>query len=306
MDRFLAFDLGGTKVLGGWVSKNGEILEKKKEFIDLSHGPKAMVLQIAKMAISLKGDAQVRSASMASAGPLDPKNGLLLDPTNMKTGGQSWGVIPLTQWLQEETGLSWRLENDAAAAAMAESWVGESRGYENSITITLGTGVGVGIIANGELLRSGRGLHPEVSHMIIEHENSSALCGCGNYGCAEAYLSGVNFSKLVSRRLNQTITAEELLQKAESGDLRVREEFSIYARRLAIFMTSLVVSFSPEVIVLAGGFSHAAPIYLDTLKYELHELLKRRRAGIDLLPEVRLSRFKHEAGLLGAAKALIR
>jgi predicted NBD/HSP70 family sugar kinase len=160
----------------------------------------------------------------------------------------------------------------------------------------------VGIIANGALVRSGRGLHPEAGHIIIEHIQKEALCGCGNYGCAEAYLSGKNFCKCLSQKWNEEISGEELLARAKANDQRAIEEFKSYGRRLAIFLASLVVLYAPEVIIIAGGFSHSSDLFLPETRRELESLLVRRRKGVDLLPKIQLSEFRSAAGLLGSAR----
>jgi predicted NBD/HSP70 family sugar kinase len=218
------------------------------------------------------------------------------------TEGEHWGAFSIVDALNRRTGLSWQLENDAAAAVRAEAWQGESRSVSNHITLTLGTGLGVGVWLNGKLLRSGRFLHPEAGHIIIEYKEKEVLCGCGNYGCAEAYLSGVNFSRWVSERWGESLNGEDLVARARAGDQKAKTEFEGYARRLAVYLSSLVVLFCPERVVLSGGFSHSADLFLPQTQVELEKLLSTRREGVDLLPTLAVSKFQDEAGVLGAAQ----
>src|SRR5690606_33995027 len=118
--------------------------------------------------------------------------GELLNPTNLTTQGQKWGVVPLTKQVGRRLKLKVKLESDAAAAVLAEHWVGAGRRIKNLVVVTLGTGVGLGVMANGEIVRSGRNLHTEGGHIMLHPEDKIYPCGCGNYGCAEAFLSGRN------------------------------------------------------------------------------------------------------------------
>lgn len=300
--KVLAVDLGGTKVAVAVIDLKGNILEQTREPIRTQDGWRGLVLQLAGLMKPFVEKHKLKHAAIASAGPLDIVNGQLLNPTNMKTAGKYWGVVPLVRELEKKLKIKIKLENDAAAAVRAEYWMGAAKKIENIVVITLGTGVGVGVIANGELVRSGRMLHPEGGHLILSYNNKDWPCGCGNYGCAEAMLSGKNFTQYMAKKLKiKNLTGEELVRMARAGDSNVIKEFSLYGERLAVFMTSLVVLFSPEIFVLSGGFSNAADLFLPSCQSHLKELLKSRREGVDLLPLVLTSPFQDEAGLLGAA-----
>lgn len=300
--KVLAVDLGGTKILAAIVDSTGSIIKKTKQTVDASAGPVGVLGQIAALAKQFRADfPEITVAALASAGPLDPVKGLWLSPTNITTNGEHWGAVPVVSSLDESTGLKWSLENDAAAAIRAEVWTGRAKGEPDAMAITLGTGVGVGVWANGALIRAGRNLHPEGGHLIIEHVAKEVVCGCGNWGCSEAYLSGANFTKWMGRKWGLKLSGEDLLKIARSGDQKAVEEFHAYGRRLAIFISSLVVLFCPRVIVISGGFSHAADLFLPTAKHDLQNLLSSRRKGEDLLPHILVSEFQDEAGVLGAA-----
>ena len=300
--KVLAFDLGGTKLACAVVNSRGQILEQIRSPVDLHLGPHSLVKQFAELGIPLIKKYALKAGAIASAGPLDPARGLLLNPTNLKTRGKSWGVVPLIREVEKKLKIKLHLENDAAAAAWAEHWVGKERGVQNLLIVTLGTGVGVGVLTNGDLVRSGRNLHPEAGHIIIDYKDKEWLCGCGNYGCAEAFLSGVNFTAhLAAKWSDPRLTGEKLVASARQGEPLVVAEFGIYGERLASFLCSLIVLFSPEKIVISGGFSHAEDLFLPVCEIKLRELLRTRREGVDLLPRIQISKFRDEAGLLGAA-----
>lgn len=300
--KVLAFDLGGTKLAVAVIDGRGRILESQREPVELHGGAVSLVAQFARLGQPLIKKYKLKMGAIASAGPLDPIKGLLMNPTNLKTLGHEWGVVPLIKDVEKKLKIKMKLENDAAAAVLAEAWVGAGRPHQNVVVITLGTGVGVGVIANGQLVRSGRHLHTEIGHITIDYKDRTWLCGCGNYGCAEAFLSGSNFTRHLAKEWSEPhLTGEELVARARRKDKRALAEFIIYGERLASFVYSLTVMFSPEKIILSGGFSHATDLFLPTCQARLAELLRTRRQGLDLLPQIIISKFRDEAGLIGAA-----
>ncbi len=204
LEKVLAYDIGGTKVHTAIIDSRGRVLDEVRVAVDFSRGRSEVFRQwIDAGKRLLEGHPEVRRVGVASAGPLDPAKGLLLDPTNFASAaGETWGVVPISKLLS--SGLGGRpvvLENDAAAAILAEHWCGAAKGADDCMVITLGTGVGTGMIVGGRLIRAGRGLHTEGGHVIIRAGDESAVCGCGNLGCVEAFLSGRNFEKRARRAL---------------------------------------------------------------------------------------------------------
>lgn len=294
--------MGGTKIAVAVIDERGRILESHRESVELRGGASSLITQFARLGRPLIEKYKLKKGAIASAGPLDPIQGLLLNPTNLKTLGHEWGVVPLIKEVEKKLKIKMQLENDAAAAALAEQWIGVGRAHQNITVVTLGTGVGVGVITNGQLVRSGRHLHTEAGHITIDYQDQTWLCGCGNYGCAEAFLSGSNFTRHLALEWTEPhLTGEELVNRARRGDGRVISEFFTYGKRLASFLYSLTVTFSPEKIILSGGFSHSTDLFLSTCEVRLAELLRTRRHGLDLLPQILISKFRDEAGLIGAA-----
>jgi len=302
LQHALAYDLGGTKVAAAIIDSTGKILEETRQPAHIKKGPSALADQMAEMGKGLlKKHPKPQAAGIASAGPLDPKKGVLLDPTNMFTDGQSWGVVPLADELQKRLNLPVFLDNDAAAAILAESWQGIAKGCDNAMILTLGTGLGTGVIANGQLVRSGRNLHTEAGHVSLNCTDQSAPCGCGLFGCAEAYLSGSNFAQRVNAKWNTQHTAKDIANLARENDSKAIEEFHQYASWMAQAMQAYVVLYAPEIIVITGSFAFAADLFLQQTGGHLEKLLVRRRVGIDLMPRLEVSQLNNQAGLLGGA-----
>lgn len=296
----LCYDLGGTKLRAALVNDQGKILRQISQPVDQTKGFAGLISDF-KAQAEMLGKGKYKSISVASAGPLHPERGELLDPTNFFTGGKSWGVLKLTAALKKVFKQPVLLENDAAAAALGEQWKGGHKKNKNLVAITLGTGVGIGVIANGHLVRAGQGLHPEASHIPLNNEAEDFRCGCGAYGCIEAYLGGSHFARRLSQKLGRTLTGKECLQLAGEGNPDALEEFREYGLRLAQSVRALAILFAAETVVLSGGFSHAHAHFLNTAREALPGLLARYREGVDLLPELKISKLQDDAGILGAA-----
>lgn len=299
----LAYDLGGTKVSVGVVNSRGKILTTHREPALIKKGKQATLDQLIDLGKQMiKKHPGIKAVGIASAGPLDPIKGELLDPTNFSGPDGHWGKVPLTKILQKGLKLPVTLENDAAAAILAEAWQGHARKTKNSMILTLGTGLGTGIICNGNLVRAGRQLHTEGGHLILKAGDESALCGCGNLGCAEAYLSGRGFTYRARKRLeNDQIDAVQIAARARRGDRQALDCFDEYAEMLAIALHNYIVIYCPEVIIFTGSFAAASDLFLKNTEKRLKILLKRRNEVMDLMPKLCISSLENQAGMLGGA-----
>jgi glucokinase len=294
----IGIDLGGTKVAAAMVTAQGRILEERRVPTELAGGWPGLRKQLVSLCRGLVADhGRARAVGIGSAGPLHAPSGKLLDPTNF---GWPAAVVPIARLLESQLKIPVRLENDAAAAVLAEHWRGG--GGKNCVVLTLGTGLGVGVMINGKLLRGARGLHPEAGHQILRPGDTSALCGCGNYGCSEAFLSGVNFGRRVANALGRPgISAKEATELATAGDPKVLGLFSEYSELLAAYLHNIVTFFYPERIILTGSFAYAHALFLPETERQLKERLARRLKTIPLYPKIRVSRLGNRAGVLGAA-----
>lgn len=300
---YLAYDLGGTKVSAGAVTAAGKVLEEIRVPVQTEQGQKALMKQLGDLGKNILAKyPKIRCAGIASAGPLDPVKGFLLDPTNFTSTGETWGKTPLTSPVSKQLGIPVYIENDAAAAVLAEHWIGYGKGKKNVMVLTLGTGLGTGIIVNGELVRARDQLHPEAGHTIIHQGDQSAPCGCGNLGCAEAYLSGRSFTRRNRTRFaNPDLTAIDIANLARKRDPRALAAFEEYAVYMAVALHNYAVMYAPQVVALSGSFAATADLFVDSTLEHLAKLLARRRIGYDLMPNLKVSKLKNQAGLVGGA-----
>ena len=297
----LAYDLGGTKVAAGVINSRGKILAEIREHVRIEDGKAAVIDQLVKLGKDFLAEyPKIKKVGMASAGPLDPRHGILLDPTNFTSKHGNWGKVPLASILSKRLKRPVFMENDAAAAMLAEHWIGAAKKYQNAMILTLGTGLGTGIFCNGELVRAGRHLHPEAGHLIIHQGDQSAPCGCGNLGCAEAYLSGRGFTRRARQRFaNPDLTGKDIADLARTGDPRGLAAFEEYSELMAIALHNYCVIYSPEIIVFTGSFAETADLFMKSTKSHLERYLIRRRVGIDLMPKLVVSTLHNNAGLIG-------
>lgn len=297
----LAMDLGGTKLELAVVDSEGEILALRKEILDLELGKNHVIEQMTRWSLDLIRDfPAVKFVGISSCGPLDPINGVLHDATNLLTDGKGWGIVPLRAILETNLGLPTYLDNDAACCALAERWlgVGHKQQTSNMMVLTLGTGLGTGIICNGELFRSGGFRHPEAGHTIIAFDEEDYACACGVRGDSEAYLSGMNFTKYYNAQHKLSLTAREITALARSGDAKAQAAFKVYARAMAATLHNYCVIFCPEWIVFSGSFSEAFDIFAPSVRNQLERLLSRRK---DIVPQLIVSELQNHSCLLGAA-----
>ncbi len=304
----LAYDLGGTKIAVGVVDEDGKILAFHREAAFIKQGKKATLNQLIRLGNEMiKKFPAIEAVGIASAGPLDPVKGILLDPTNFSGPEGHWGKVPLAEILAKGLKKEVVLENDAAAAILAEIWKGLSKGTQNAMILTLGTGLGTAVVANGELVRGGRHQHTEAGHLIIRAGDTSAPCGCGQLGCAEAYLSGRSFAYRGRKRLGiDIIDAPQIAARAREGDRAALALFEEYAENLAVTLHNYVMLFYPETVVFTGSFAAAHDLFLKNAEKKLAKLLARRNEVMNLQPKLVISKLENQAGLLGGAYVALR
>jgi glucokinase len=297
----LAFDIGGTKIHGAVVDDQGQILMEKRIATPTDSwgaGKKALLSMCEEFRASYR---DVAGIGIACAGPLHAPSGQLFSPTNI-----NWGDVQITRELSSAMSLPAILENDAAAAVLAEAWLGEFKDKSSLMAITLGTGLGIGITVDHKLVRGRNGLHPEGGHMILDIFDAELVCACENAGCAEGYLSGSHFLNRARRVLNEPeAPITEILQKATSGDSRITVLFERYSQHLAQFLYNDSILFYPDVILLSGSFAKASGFFLEKTQTKLMQLFKRREhSEPGICPKIHLSKIDN-AGLLGAASLVL-
>ncbi len=295
----LAYDLGGTKLGAAVVNSKGRVFKKILTPLDKNEHILPVLVRVGKK--FLQEFPKISRIGIASAGPLHSEQGRLINPTNMKFQGKLLGQVPIVKFIKKNLGLPTYLENDAAASVLAEHWIGGAQGFSSAMILTLGTGLGTGVMIENKLLRGGRGLHTEAGHLILNAADKTAPCGCGNHGCAEAYLSGKNFGERFYQKYGITKDPIKIIKLAKNKDKNALLAFQEYAFYFAVALHNYCVTFSPEIVLLTGSFASASDLFLNLAKRELKILLKHRRSFIDQMPQIKLAQLKNAAGLMGGA-----
>jgi glucokinase len=300
----IGVDVGGTKIAAAVVSPEGKILNEVR-YPTQAVPPNRLVDTIARAITEAKDGFEVGGVCVAVPGLiLAAKNKVIFSPNLHEIEG-----IPLDEEIGGRTGLLVTVENDANAAAWGEFRYGAGKDVEHMVFITLGTGVGGGVITHGVLLRGAQGAGGELGHVTIEP--AGPRCGCGNRGCLEALASGTAIqrrarevandrpdSALGRLAIERQVLGEDVTELAQAGDeaaIAVLEETGMW---LGIGLAGFVNIFNPEVIAIGGGAARAGEFILGPARKEVQ--LRARSPSRDLV-EIREATLGPESGVLGAA-----
>jgi glucokinase len=295
--------VGGTKIAAGVVTPEGTIVEETRYPTPAS--PKRLVESIARAVLEVKEGVEVGGACLAVAGLiLSQENRVVFSPNLHAVEG-----IPLKDELEPRIGVPLTVENDANAAAWGEFRFGAGSEVDHLVFVTLGTGVGGGVISHGVLLRGAQGAGGELGHVTIQA--TGPRCACGNRGCLEALASGTAISRrareLASEKPNSAlgrlaaerkILGEDVTRLAREGDELALSVLEEAGRWLGIGLAGFVNIFNPEVVAVGGGVVAAGELILKAAREEVY--LRARPPSRDLA-EIKETSLGSESGVLGAA-----
>jgi glucokinase len=314
-------DLGGTNIVVGAMPTDGsrEIgirsLPTRAE-----QGPDAVVDRICEMIETVVAQTRAEEGvgreafvgvGVGAPGPLDREKGIVVVAPNL-----GWKNLPLRDLIRDRVGLDVTLDNDANCATLGEWWTGAAKGGRNVIGVTIGTGIGGGLILDGRLYHGSSDVAGEIGHTTID--SNGRHCKCGNYGCLEAYASGTNIAvrareaiesgeasilpTLVGGQLDR-ITAATVYQASEEGDTLAREVVRDTARFLGAGIANLLNIFNPDVVVIAGGVTQAGEALFEPLRAEV-----RRRAFRSAVDACRIvpGTLPGTAGVVGAVATFLQ
>jgi glucokinase len=309
----LGIDLGGTRLKIGLVDRRGRVLAMKKFPTRVQIGREALIKRIIGLTASFLKDpccgAQPpRVIGLGAAGLIDIGRGVV----ELSPNFPDWREVPLGPRLQEALGLATFLDNDANAVTFGEKWAGAGQDWEHFACLTLGTGVGGGLILGGRLWYGAHGSGPEIGHMTIAPRGE--LCRCGNRGCLETKASATWLVEKANRIIREkgllppcslksikpgaTLTAQDLFHWAQTGETHMVRLFQQMGEALGLALANLVHLLSLEGIILGGGLSRAATIFLPYLEKEFKKRLTLvSPAGVGL----RISTLQERSGIIGAA-----
>jgi len=311
--KFVGLDVGGTTMKAAVVDDNGkdypsETLPTEAER-GQEHGLDTMCKTIRK-AVKAAGlrIADISAIGVATPGTMDLAAGIMIEPPNMK----SWLNVPVRQHVADTFGLPTAFQNDANAAAFGEYWIGAAKGARSLVFFTLGTGIGGGIIVFGRVLEGEHSHGGELGHMKIEMINPRE-CGCGKYGCLEAYASATAVVKRAEEALTTDggksklhnwpikdgrLTSEDVFSAAKAGDKLAQEIVDRTAFYLAMGAANVMHVINPEMVVFGGGMIAAGEPFLNKIRHYIKQLAFPIPAE---RTEIRYAQLGNKAGFIGAA-----
>lgn len=302
-------DIGGTTVKIGLFTAEGELLEKWEIKTRTENHGEAILPDVAESLQNKMQEKNIRKSEVDGIGIGIPAP-VMEDGVVQKTANLGWGYKEVTREMKELTGLPVAAGNDANMAALGEMWLGAGKGQKNMIMVTLGTGVGGGIIVNGKPLAGSHGAGGEIGHFCVNEEETET-CGCGNTGCLEQYASATGISRLARRRLERDdspsslrgseISAKAVFDALKEGDAVAKEIVEEFGSYLGHALAAIAVITDPSVIVIGGGVSKAGEILLEYVEKYFHE--KAFFANQDT--RFVLAQLGNDAGICGAAKLIL-
>lgn len=314
MEKWLVgVDLGGTTTKLAFINQYGEILHKWEIATDTTGGGSKIVTNIAKTI-----DAKLRESGlpkskllgigMGAPGPVRAQDGMIFEAINL-----GWRHYPLRDLLEVETSLPTIIDNDANTAAIGEMWKGAGQGSKDLVCITLGTGVGGGVITNGTIVHGKNGAAGEIGHILVEMENG-APCKCGRKGCLETVASATGIVRLATEALSSDSTKTSLLFEkiAQGRDLTAKlvsecalanDDLSLgiirkVCRYLGLAITGIANTLNPDKIVIGGGVSKAGDLIIQPVRETFEQYAFPRVAKSTKILAATLG---NDAGVIGAA-----
>jgi glucokinase len=318
LNYIVGIDLGGTNIVVGCVSEDGtKVRGLVTEPTRADLGPDGVVARMVELAgrsmeqLQLEEvGATVIGVGIGAPGPLDYHNGIVLLAPNL-----GWKEMPLRARISEGLGLPAALDNDANCAAIGEWWQGAAKGTQHALAVTIGTGIGGGVILNGKIYHGASDCAGELGHTTIDMDGRR--CACGNYGCLEAYTSGPAIALRAAEAIQSgdesslrarvggdlsRITAQTVYDAAAEGDELALEVVRDTASYLGAGIANFLNIFNPEVVVVCGGVTAAGERLFVPMQREVaRRAFKPAVAACRIVPGI----LPGSAGVLGAAKAFI-
>ena len=308
---YIGIDVGGTTIKAGVVDENGRILLKDSVATGMERGYGPMIRDMAELGIRLVEQSghtmdEVKSIGIGIPGIMNPKTGRVPFCTNL-----AWHDVPILDEMAKYVSVPVYVDNDATAAGLAEHVGGVSSAVENSVFITLGTGVGGGVMLNGKVFSGPHGVASEIGHMITV--DGGEPCSCGKRGCWERYASATALIR-EGRRFAEAhpdcplmkavdgdpekITAKVVIDLAKAGDPDCAKLFDNYVYHLCVGLRNIINLYDPEIIALGGGVSHAGQFLLDAVRAKLPDMVFFKDMPY---AQVELAQMGNDAGIIGAA-----
>lgn len=306
MQYVFGIDIGGTTVKCGLFEENGTLLDKWEIPTDRSEGGKNILSDVARTVLDKAEERKlakddIRGIGMGVPGPV-LASGVVLRCANL-----GWDIVNVKETMEALTGVKVAIGNDANVAALGEARKGGGRGFDSILMVTLGTGVGGGLILNGKIVCGSNGAAAEIGHIIVNPEETDT-CGCGGHGHLEQYASATGIVRMAKQlladetvetklRSYEKLTAKDIFDEAKQGDAAACGLVDKLGSYLAFALTHVAAVADPEAFVIGGGVSRAGQILLDAIEKHYNDNIMKALQGKKFL----LAELGNDAGIYGAA-----
>lgn len=267
-------DIGGTTIKMSLFEMTGSMVDKWEIPTNTADNGSSILDDVAAAIEGCLADKKIGKEDVAGIG-IGVPGAVVQNTVVMQCVNLGWGRVEVAKELGAKTGLKVKVGNDANVAALGEMWQGGGKGYKNVVMVTLGTGVGGGIIIDGKIVNGANGAGGEIGHIFVD-ENEKEACGCGKCGCLEQYASATGIVRLANRALAadagetsmravDKLTAKDVLDAAKAGDAAALEVVEKMGKILGTALANVACVADPEVFVIGGGVSKAGSILTDVI-----------------------------------------
>lgn len=313
MGKRIGIDVGGTNVKIALVDKSGKIIYSNSVPTYAKMGYEYTVNNIKQAIKDLMKETNTTAKDIDGIGfdfpgQVDYKTGVVKLAPNIP----GWVNVPIAQMIEEEFHIPTRIDNDVRCAALGEMKFGAGQGCENFVCITVGTGIGSGLVINGQLVRGASNAAGEIGHIKLQMKDG-LICGCGDTGCLEAYASGPSIVAMAQDYIKggkstkfremaaaegREITPYMVAKAAEAGDPVAKRIFAIVGEYIGIGLTSVINLLNPEKVIIGGGVAEAGDLLLDPIRKTIKErAMVVAGSAVEIVP----AQLGNSAGVIGAS-----
>ncbi|MBC2455766.1 ROK family glucokinase [Clostridium beijerinckii] len=310
MEKYIfGVDIGGTTVKLGLFETEGTLLEKWEIKTRKEEKGKYIIKDIVETIENKLNENNISKTEVLGIG-IGVPGPVKDDGTVLKCVNLGWKVFNIVDQVNKLVKLPIKAANDANVAALGEMWRGGGKGYKNAVMVTLGTGVGSGIIVDGKIISGSNGAGGEIGHIKVS-DNETECCGCGNKGCLEQYASATGIVSLANKALKNTktksdlknfgnLSAKDIFDSAKAGDELALELVDDFGNRLGKALANIACVIDPEIFVIGGGVSKNGSFLIESItKY-----FKENAFHISRNTKFELAKLGNDAGIYGAARLI--
>lgn len=303
-------DIGGTTVKLGLFTKEGEVLDKWEIPTNRENHGESVPGDIAASILAKLEEKNINKDEVIGMGCGVP-GPMKQDGTVLKCANLGWDIFNVNEKMEQLTGITCAAGNDANVAALGEMWKGAGAGYKNMVMVTLGTGVGGGVIVDGKMIAGSNGAGGEIGHMVV-NPAETAICGCGGHGHLEQYASATGVVRMATEQLKsetrqtalrnfEKLTAKDIFDQAKAGDEVAVELVDKLGFYLGFALGNVACVCDPQAFIIGGGVSRAGDILIDAISKHYNENVMFALKNKDF----KIATLGNDAGIYGSAKLIL-